>query len=361
MRKLSSAVEQSASIIIITDNNGKIEYVNPKFTEVTGFSREEVHGQNPNIIKGEKTPPEIYQELWSTIIKGKEWKGELHNKKKNNESYWALASISPIKNADGSITHFLGVQEDITERKISDDALKRYSKELERSNEELQQFAYVASHDLQEPLRMVSSYMTLIKRRYEGKLDKDGEEFIGYAVDGAKRMKQLINDLLLYSRVGTHGKPFVRTNCNKVLEKTLQNLQLAIEENELEINSEKLPIVIADETQLLQLFQNLISNAIKFRGNESPRIHISSKEGEGEWIFSISDNGIGISKEFMDRIFIIFQRLHPISKYPGTGIGLAVCKKIVERHGGKIWIESEPGKGSTFYFSIAKTFNDKEN
>jgi PAS domain S-box-containing protein len=361
IRKLSSAVEQSAGIIIITDNNGKIEYINPKFTEVTGFTRDEVDGKNPNILKGGKTPPEVYQDLWSTITKGKEWRGELHNKKKNNESYWALVSISPIKNADGSITHFLGVQEDITERKIADDALKRYSKELERSNEELQQFAYVASHDLQEPLRMVNSYMTLIKRRYNGKLDKDGDEFIGYAVDGAKRMKQLINDLLLYSRVGTHGKPFVRTNCNKVLEKTFQNLQLAIAENQIEITLDKLPVVMADETQLLQLFQNLISNAIKFRGKKTPKIHISSKEKEGNWIFSVSDNGIGIDKEFMDRIFIIFQRLHPISKYPGTGIGLAVCKKIVERHGGKIWIESDPRSGSTFFFSIPKTIENKEN
>ena len=352
IRKLSSAVEQSTSIIIITDTNARIDYVNPKFTQVTGYSREEVLGQNPRILKSTETPREVYNELWNTIASGGEWHGELHNKKKNGKSYWARVSISPIKNMDGIITHYLGVQEDITERKKAQSALQNYATELERSNEELQQFAYVASHDLQEPLRMITSYLTILENRYKNKLDDDADEFIGYAVDGAKRMKQLIKDLLQYSRVGTHGNPFRKTKCEEILSKTLNNLEVTIIENAVEITHDRLPIIKADEVQLLQLFQNLISNAIKFRRKKLPKIHVGAKLKNGEWTFSVKDNGIGIEREYEKRIFIIFQRLHTNSKYPGTGIGLALCKKIVERHGGRIWFDSEPGEGSTFYFTI---------
>lgn len=352
IRKLSSAVEQSTSIIIITDTNARIDYINPKFTQVTGYSREEVLGKNPRILKSTETRPEVYHELWKIIANGGEWHGELHNKKKNGQSYWASASISPIKNMDGIITHYLGVQEDITDRKKAQSALQNYATELERSNEELQQFAYVASHDLQEPLRMITSYLTLLENRYKNKLDDDADEFIGYAVDGAKRMKQLIRDLLQFSRVGTHGNPFKKTNCEEVFKKTLSNLEVTIIENSLEITHDPLPVVTADEVQLLQLFQNLISNAIKFRSKKIPKIHISAKKKNNEWVFSVRDNGIGIEKEYEKRIFIIFQRLHTNSKYPGTGIGLALCKKIVERHGGRIWFDSVPGEESTFYFTI---------
>jgi PAS domain S-box-containing protein len=354
IRKLSSAVEQSTSIIIITDTNARIDYVNPKFTQVTGYSSEEVLGKNPRILKSTETPLEVYNELWKTISSGGEWHGELHNKKKNGESYWARASISPIKNVDGITTHYLGVQEDITDRKKAQSALQNYATELERSNEELQQFAYVASHDLQEPLRMITSYLTLLENRYKDKLDDDADEFIDYAVNGAKRMKQLIKDLLQYSRVGTHGNPFKKTKCEEVLKKTLNNLEVTVIENAVDITHDKLPVVKADELQLLQLFQNLISNAIKFRSEKLPKIHIGAKSKNGEWIFSVQDNGIGIEKEYEKRIFIIFQRLHSNSKYPGTGIGLALCKKIVERHRGRIWFDSKPDEGSTFYFTIPR-------
>jgi PAS domain S-box-containing protein len=352
IRKLSSAVDQSASIIIITDTNGRIDYVNPKFTEVTGYTTKEVFGKNPRILKGNKTSKEEYKKLWETISSGGEWRGELHNKKKDSSYYWAYASMSPIKNQEGTITHFLGVQEDVTERKIAEIDLKRYSEELERSNQELQQFAYVASHDLQEPLRMISSYMTLLKKRYNGKLDQDAEDFIDFAVDGSKRMKQLINDLLQYSRVGTHGKPFSLIDMETVLDKSLFNLQVSIKENQAVITHDPLPKVFGDDIQLTQLFQNLIGNAIKFRGKRKPEIHINSKTENGDYIFSVQDKGIGIEKEFLNRIFEIFQRLHRSSEYEGTGIGLALCKKIIARHKGKIWVESEHGKGSTFYFSI---------
>ena len=236
--------------------------------------------------------------------------------------------------------------------------LSESNQELERSNTELQQFAYIASHDLQEPLRMVTSYVQLLERRYKEKLDADAHDFIAYAVDGANRMQILINDLLSFSRVGTQGKDPEATDCETVLTSTLANLQIAIKESGAVVTHDPLPTVMADNMQLGQLFQNLISNAIKFHGKEPPAVHISAKiqnsksEISNMWVFSVRDNGIGIDPEYAVRIFVIFQRLHGKAEYPGTGIGLAVCKKIVERHGGRIWMESEQGKGSTFYFTM---------
>ena len=244
------------------------------------------------------------------------------------------------------------LEEQITRRKTAEEELKRTVTDLRRSNAELEQFAYVASHDLQEPLRMVSSYMQLLSRRYKGKLDSDADDFIGFAVDGAKRMQTLIQDLLVYSRVGTRGKPFKPTNCEDVLEQVLVNLEVAINESGAVVTHDSLPTVAADDTQLVQLFQNLISNAIKFRGKEPPRVHITAEQKTGEWVFIVADNGIGIAEEFFERIFVIFQRLHGRDEYCGTGIGLAISRKIVERHGGKMWVKSEPGKGTTFHFTI---------
>ncbi|MEE8359163.1 MAG: ATP-binding protein [Candidatus Hydrothermarchaeales archaeon] len=240
------------------------------------------------------------------------------------------------------------------ERKWTEETLRKTTIELERSNKELEQFAYIASHDLQEPLRMVASYVQLIERKYKDKLDKDAEDFIAFAVDGATRMREMINDLLAYSRVGTKGKPFMMINSTTVLDHAISNLKAAIEENSAVITYDPLPTIMVDDLQLIQLFQNLIANAIKFRGDDPPNVHISANLKDEEWVFSVRDTGIGINPEYAERIFVIFQRLHGRGEYPGTGIGLAVCKRIVERHGGSIWIESEPEKGSTFYFTIPR-------
>lgn len=224
--------------------------------------------------------------------------------------------------------------------------------ELARSNADLQQFAYVASHDLQEPLRMIASYTQLLAKRYKGKLDADADDFIGYAVEGATRMQRLINDLLAYSRVTTQGKVFERVDCGQILEDVLSNLRLAVEESQAVVTHDALPVVTADGGQLGQLFQNLIGNAVKFHGAEPPKVHVSAELRSNEWRFSVRDNGIGLDLRYAERIFVIFQRLHNREEYPGTGIGLALCKKIVERHGGRIWVESESGRGATFYFTL---------
>ncbi|MBN2536603.1 MAG: substrate-binding domain-containing protein [Spirochaetales bacterium] len=239
------------------------------------------------------------------------------------------------------------LQQEIMEKKKAEEALIR-------SNEALQQFAYIASHDLQEPLRMIAGYVGLLERRYRDKLDHNANEFIEFVVDGAKRMQRMINDLLLFSRVDTKAKSFERTEGAAIVEQVLINLQATIEETNAEITSDILPVIYVDSSQIAQVFQNLISNAIKFHGEKPPKVHISAVEKEKEWIFSISDNGIGIEKEFMSKIFIMFRRLHGRGEYPGSGIGLTICKRIIERHGGQIWVESFPDRGSTFYFTIPK-------
>jgi light-regulated signal transduction histidine kinase (bacteriophytochrome) len=266
---------------------------------------------------------------------------------------WVRVNSSAIYD-EGRLLGYVGLLEDITSRRQMEETLARKTAELERSNTELQQFASVASHDLQEPLRTVTSYTQLIMRRYRDKLDSDAGEFMDYIVEGTTRMRQLIEDLLALSRVGSNAGEFTPVSTGEVLDEALAALRAVIQETDAVVHRESLPVVSADRRQLVQVFVNLIANGIKFRGEASPKIDISARANGAEWIFSIADNGIGMEPQYLERIFVIFQRLHTRSEYPGTGIGLAICKKIVERHGGRIWAESKFGAGSTFHFTIPR-------
>jgi signal transduction histidine kinase len=260
--------------------------------------------------------------------------------------------MSPLLDWRGRFVGQVVLTKDITHRIQTEKVLREYADQLKRSNQELEQFAYIASHDLQEPLRAVACHTQLLARRYMDVLDEDAKEYIHFAVDGATRMQQLIEDLLEYSRVGTKGKFFTETNTTELLQRVLNSLQMTIEESNAKISYNGMPTLQADTTQLGQLFQNLIGNAIKFQGDETPEIEILTEKQADEWHFTVRDNGIGIEERYFDRIFQIFQRLHRPQDYPGTGMGLAICKRIVERHGGKIWVESSPGIGSEFHFTL---------
>jgi PAS domain S-box-containing protein len=294
---------------------------------------------------------------------------EMAVRRRDGVVIWVRDNGRAVRDPNGRVLYFEGSLEDISDRKQAQESLARYAQELERSNQELEQFAYVASHDLQEPLRMVASYMQLLQRRYQGKLDHDADEFIAFAVDGATRMQRLINDLLSYSRVRTRGKDLVTVSSEAALAQALDNLSLFIEDNRARVTHDPLPAVLADEGQLVQVFQNLITNAVKFHGEAAPEVHIaarrvaeSDKGSTPMWQFAVRDNGIGIEPQYFDRIFVIFQRLHTRAENPGTGIGLAICKKIVERHGGRIWLESQPGRGTTFFFTLpAALTNENES
>ncbi len=354
------------TIITLIDQEGNIIYSNrfPYEKEIINYPFFTSLKKNLQKEKGDleiRDPSEGDRLRYASFaaIKGMGWSVIVEKGRKevfkSESGYFiqvAIISLLLFLLITSSLIYF---RKDITERIQGEEEIRRYTAELKRSNEELQQFAYIASHDLQEPLRMISSYLQLIERRYQGKLDKDTDEFIGFAVDGAKRLQAMINGLLEYSRVETRGKPFEPTNTEEVLNHVLLSLKVAIEESAAVVTYDPLPTVRADGTQLAQVFQNMITNAVRFRREESLRIHISAKHEKNEWAFSVCDNGIGIDPQYKERIFIIFQRLHGRRQYPGTGIGLAICKRIVERHGGRMWVESEPGKGSTFYFTIPTT------
>ncbi|MGO8796534.1 MAG: sensor histidine kinase [Candidatus Sulfotelmatobacter sp.] len=290
--------------------------------------------------------------LWHRTLAGETFTvtGEVNNSSQVQRTY--ETRYFPIRDRHGNPMAACQIARDISERKHFEDVLLRQSEELKRSNAELEQFAYVASHDLQEPLRMVASYMQLFAERYQGQLDAKADKYIGYAVDGARRMQALINDLLSLSRINSRGAKFTAADCEEVMGRVLHDLHASIRSSNALVECKGLPSVMADEQQLAQLFQNLVGNALKFRGAETPHIRLTATQEHGFWLFSVQDNGIGIAPEHADKIFILFQRLHSRHQYDGTGIGLAICKKIVERHGGRIWVESEPGRGSTFKFTL---------
>lgn len=260
---------------------------------------------------------------------------------------------------EGAVKGFRSILTDVTELRNAQQKQKEYGEDLERSNTDLMQFAYVASHDLQEPLRMVTAYLSLLERRYRDKLDPKGLEYIRIAVEGGTRMRDLIDDLLEYSKLEMLGKPFASVSMNTVVTKAVASLKASIDESQAEIMVGTLPTIDAYENQMTQLMQNLIGNAIKFHGSERPRVRISASESSESWVFAIKDNGIGFDPVYADKIFLLFQRLSTEKKYPGSGIGLAIAKRIVERHGGRIWVESEIGKGATFFFTAPKKQGEK--
>ena len=337
-------LESADDAIFIKDTEGRYVIVNSVFSRRVGMSVQDLVG---------KTPLDVYPEEVGAKIRADDLEALAGDKMVENEDQFDtpggqkifLARKVPVRDSGGKVVGLLGISRDITERKRLEEALQARTQDLE-------QFAYVASHDLQEPLRMVSSFVQLLARRYEGKLDSDADEFIQFAVDGATRMETLINHLLEYSRVGTEGKSPESCDCEQVVTQVETDLTPAIKESSAAVTRDRLPSVMADRTQLAQLFQNLIGNAIKFRGDQQPRIHISGTRSNGDWLFTVGDNGIGIDSQHTERIFEIFERLHSRRKYSGTGIGLAICKKIVERHGGRIWVESEKGTGARFRFTI---------
>lgn len=344
-------------VTIATISEGHYIDVNESFLRVTGYAREEVIGRTSLELNFWERP-EDRSKLVEMLTKQDSVRDlEIRFLTKSGERRTALDSAEVIEVAGQKC--ILTIFKDITEQKLlekqrqqAQEALAQRAEELARSNAELEQFAYVASHDLQEPLRMVASYTQLLAKRYQDKLDSDARDFIAYAVDGAIRMQTLITDLLNFSRLGTRGKSFQPADGDAILERTLAALKLAISEGGAVVTRDPLPTVMGDELQLGQLFQNLLANAIKFRSDTPSHVHLSAARDANAWKFSVRDNGIGIAPEYAERIFMIFQQLHSKGEYPGTGIGLAICKKIVERHGGRIWVESQPGKGATFFFTI---------
>jgi two-component system, chemotaxis family, sensor kinase Cph1 len=350
-RQLVDSVKDYA--IYMLDLDGHIISWNSGAERIQGFRAEETIGTHFSRFYVDDDVAERQAELvLSTASQEGRYEHEGWRLCKDGSRFWANDLITAVRDPGGRLRGFARVIRDISGQRQAQEAFARRADELARSNRELEQFAYVASHDLQEPLRMVSSYVQLLERRYRNKLDANANEFIEFAVDGVRRMKTLLDDLLAYSRVRAQGKPFAPADVAAVLNDTLLGLKISIEEYGATVTHDPLPAVCGDATQLAQLFQNLIGNGLKFRSAQPPRIHISAHSREHEWVFSIRDNGIGIDPQYHERIFVIFQRLHSSGECAGNGIGLAICKRIVERHGGRIWVESQPGNGATFHFTI---------
>ena len=360
LRLLAQVFQSNIEGVIITDIRRQILHVNNKVAAIAGYCNEDLIGQPVTLLLPAQER-DAFISHWQGIKQGEPWQGESLLQHCQGKLFPAWINISGVKDETGVVTHFIVEFSDISAYRAAQQALSQRTEELARSNKELEQFAYVASHDLQEPLRMVASFTQLLSRRYRGKLDADADEFIHYAVDGATRMQTLINDLLSFSRIGSSKKPFGPVKLATVLQRALANLHVAIEESGAKIIHDELPDTQGDVTQLTQLFQNFIGNAVKFRGELPPEIRIKVSDADKYWRFEIQDNGIGIAPEFFDRIFVIFQRLHTKEDYPGTGIGLSICKKIVERHGGQIEVKSEPAQGAAFIFTLLKTPTEETN
>jgi PAS domain S-box-containing protein len=357
--KYRTLYETMTQGVIHQDSEGRIISVNPAAEQIMGLNYYTMQGETSNYHckaiheDGNDFPAETHPSMIA-LKTGKEVRNVVmgvFNPQKENYN-WINVNATPLfKPREKKPFQVYITFEDITETIKAQKLLNETLEELKRSNSDLEQFAYVASHDLQEPLRMVASFTQLLEKQYKDKLDETASEYINFAVDGAKRMQALIKDLLTYSRVKSHDEDFIEINCEELIEEVLFNLEIIIKENKAIITRDPLPIISSDRLQMQQLFQNIIGNAIKYN-DKMPRIHISAEKDEENWIFGVSDNGIGIDPEHYKRIFKVFKRLHTKEEYDGTGIGLAICQKIVDRNGGRIWVESELGEGSTFYFTI---------
>jgi len=351
-------LEAAPDAMVVINHGGEIVLLNLQAEKQFGYHRDELIGQPINniipqgfserlISDDQRSAAEALGQQIGTGI-------ELIGQRKDGTEFPIEIMLSPLHAAKGILV--TAAIRDISVRKAAEQQLAQMVEELNRSNQELEQFAYIISHDLREPLRMVASYTELLSKRYVGRLDPDADEFIGFAVEGASRMQRLIQDLLAYSRVGTHGAELLATSAEEALRQALSNLSGAIADNGAHVTHDPLPIVLADEMQLVQLFQNLVGNAIKYQGPGVPRVHVSAvRDGEHSWSFAVKDNGLGIDPQYFEQIFGIFQRLHPRDEFVGTGIGLAICKKIIELHGSTISVESQLGQGSTFRFALAGT------
>lgn len=354
--KYRGLLEAAPDAMVVVNTSGKIVLLNVQAEKQFGYRRDELLGQKvTNIIPVGFAARLIADDLRSTEDALAQQIGtgiELTALRKDGSEFPIELMLSPLETTEGVLV--TAAIRDITKRKKAELQLLKNVEELNRSNGELGQFAYIASHDLQEPLRMVASYTQLLARRYKGKLDSDADDFIAFAVDGASRMQRLIQDLLTYSRVETNGNVLRQISSAAAFEQALVNLRGAIEESGAQVTHDSLPVVMADEMQLVQLFQNLVGNAIKYQRPGTPRIHISATMNDAaKWNFAVQDNGLGIDQQYFEKIFGMFQRLHKREEFAGTGIGLAICKRIVERHGGNISVESQPGQGSTFRFALA--------
>jgi PAS domain S-box-containing protein len=360
-RAMLSAIVETASYSILTLTPDLVAQTwNSGSETVYGYKAEEMIGRRIDVLTAPGRSDGAY--LHSLALRGGAGLQEFETQalRKDGAIIDVAVSMAPIRGQAGDLRAISAISYDITERKHAEADLRARTEELARSNAELEQFAYVASHDLQEPLRMVASYLQLIAQRYAGRLDSDADEFINFAVDGATRMKQLINDLLNYSRAGRRVE-LGPVDLDTALDRALESLSLAIEETGARITRDRLPCVIGDANPLYEVFQNLIGNAIKFRGAEPPQIHIGAHREGAQWTISIADNGLGIAPEYQTRIFAMFQRLHGRDEYPGTGIGLAICKRIIERLGGRIWVDSQAAHGATFRFTLAAAEVDHES
>lgn len=352
-QRFRATFEQAGIGLAHVAADGKWIRLNQRFCEIVGYSLSELRNLTFQDITH---PDDIAEDLRNVarMLAGEidEYKMDKRYLRKDGQIIWVTLNVSLIRNVDGTPKYFVSAVNDISDKKKAEEERKAALRELTRSNQDLEQFAYLASHDLKEPLRMVSAYITLLQRQYGSVLDENGRESLGFVLDGVARMNSLIDSLLTFARIESHPREMGKVDCNSVVEKVLADLRIRIDETSAKVTIEQLPVVQGEPAQLYQVFLNLISNSLKFCVNRTPEITISCLLRDKEWLFSVKDNGIGLEMGQADKIFELFKRLHGRTDFEGSGIGLAICRKIVERHGGRMWVESKAGDGSTFFFTV---------